>query len=312
MGRAVDLRNRLRSQAWRVLAAGALAAGAVASFPATARACATCTAGDPTLAQMGREPPFAGRVRTFAGLRHLSYRIGRPNIDAVRVKEQRLALGASWSPTDWLTGAMTVPVAWRRVQYANLARDDTFDLGDVDVRLRVVAFRDRAFDPDHMLAVVAGTELATTVTLTDGQGNELPPDAHPGTGSWDPFLGVSYSFLRERFSFFSSLTGWFYAEGIGGLQNGPSLLGTVVGQWQPDRAWGLRLGADLRFQGAPKLRGDELDEGAGTVVWASPGVVFSPETDLVLSGTVRVPVVQALEGAHREGVVVELEVAVDL
>lgn len=286
--------------------------GGFAATPRPVHACATCTAGDPTLAQMGQEAPFAGRVRLAGSIRHASYRIGRPGIDRLDVREQRLDLSASWSPWSPLTVSLNVPLVRRRVDYVHLARDETYGPGDLDLRMRLVLFRDRSFDPDHLVSLVAGTELPTTPRLRDGQGRVLPEDAHPGTSSWDPYLGVSYVHLRERWSFFGSATGQWFGEGIGGLQLGPSLRLAAQGQWQPDPRVGVQLGGLLRVDDAPRLDGRSLPEGAGAILFVSPGLVASPATDLVLSAVVRIPIVQALSGAHREGVVAELGVAVDL
>lgn len=276
-----------------------------------ALACASCGCGDPSITQMGQGLPFEGRLRASLGLRHLSYAIGRPDVDRVEVAEQRADLAVAWSPTVDVTLSVAVPLARRDVKYANLSRDVTWDLGDVDLRGRVVLYRDPAFAPDHLLSLLAGAELPTTIPLHGADGELKPVDAHPGTGSFDPMVGLSYAYLRDRGGLFASATFRYQTRGIGGLRNGPGGLVTVQGSWQPLRVLGLRLGLDARLDGQPDVNGQPLDEGRGFVLYASPGVAVAPTPDWVLTGTVRIPIVLALEGEHEEGLIAELGVVHD-
>lgn len=278
--------------------------------PAAARACATCGCGDPTLTAVGVEQPFAGRVRVSLALSHLSYAEGR-GLARVEVHDQRATLGVSLSPNEWLTLSVFAPLVWREVAHASLAHETTLGSGDPELRARFVLFRDRAFAPEHLLSAQLGARLPTPTRLHDGRGNLLPLDAQTGTGSFDPMVGLTWSWFAAELSMHTSALLTVATEGTGGWRNGPSVRLAWQGQWQPLPELALVLGLDARIDADPALAGAP-QAGGGAVVFASPGVLIAPGGDWLLWLVARLPFVNALSGERSDGPIVELGMAVDV
>lgn len=79
---------------------------ALLAFAMDARACSTCTVGDPTLTVMGAEQPTAGRLRFSSSLRWRRERVEQGH----RLVERRLELGVAWSPIARVTLSVGVPI----------------------------------------------------------------------------------------------------------------------------------------------------------------------------------------------------------
>ncbi len=274
--------------------------------PSRARACSTCTVGDPTLTVMGAELPSAGRLRLSTALR---WRTERER-EGPRVVERRLELGVAWSPTSRLTLAFGAPLVSRRARYANLAEERSIGLGDLDLRARVVLFRDRPFAPRHLFAGVVGLELPTAWRSVGPHDDD--PEQQPGSRTWDPLAGLTYGFFREPFSLAAlAVLVAPVDEGIGGVRPGLALRGTLRAQWQPHAVFGVALGADLRVDGREHLEGQRVSESGGAILYGTAGVVIAPLDDVVIDLRLSLPVWQGLRGGHDEGVVAFAGVTID-
>ncbi|UJR85317.1 transporter [Sandaracinus amylolyticus] len=278
--------------------------------PSLARACATCGCGDPTLTAVGVEQPFAGRVRLSLALTHLSYSEGR-GLARVEVFDQRAILGVAASPNEWLTLSVFAPLVWREVAHASLQHESTIGVGDPELRARFVLFRDRAFAPEHLLSAQVGARLPTPTRLHDDNGALLPLDAQTGSGSFDPMVGLAWSWFARELSMHTTALLTVPTEGTGGWRNGASVRLAWQGQWQPMNELALVIGVDARIDADPLLRG-ETQAGGGAVVFASPGVMISPGGDVLLWLVARLPFVQALTGDRADGPIVELGMALDV
>src|SRR5262249_59449272 len=70
-----------------------------------------------------------------------------------------------------------------------------------------------ATDPVE-LAVLAGIKIPTGATdRQDNGGNRLEPDHQPGSGSWDPLLGVAALHQFEQFTIGASILWRITTEG---------------------------------------------------------------------------------------------------
>ncbi len=283
---------------------------ALLTFPvsATAYACATCNAGDPTLQIVGMEQPIEGRFRMGAVVSHQSI-----SDDDAQTFDQRINLGATWAFGDAAVLALSLPVVWREVRYATLAEDHTLGLGDADVRARVTLFRDRNFAPAHRLLIDIGSRLPTGMVLGDAQGL-LPLQAQPGTGAFEPYLGVLWISNVEEFSLWGQANVAFPFTGTDGWRNGIALRGSAAAQWQPLPEFALRVLVDSRFEGASGRITETLPNEINTALFVGGGVVIAPATDWVMHLVMRAPVFSAYPShpAHREGFNVEAGVALDV
>ena len=300
-----------RSTRHLALAGAAALCATVAATAPTAHACAVCQCGDPTLTTMGSEKPFAGRLRLSLDMRYRTDHVGQPAIDELDIHEERADLALSWAPREWLLLAADLPLVHRRVSYVNLARQSVTGPGDVELRAKAFVFRDRHFAPRHLVAVQVGASLPTAPLLRDGRGMALPSEAQLGTGGVSPLAGLSYGFFADPWSLYASAIGYLPIGSRAGLDQGASLRSTVAAQYQA-RTWlAGRLGVDTRLDARSVENGTDDPDSGGFIAYLSPEVVVSPAMDLLVSATVRVPVVNALRGAHQEGLIAQLAVTRD-
>lgn len=192
IGKVAD--GRLSVLRWTLL--GAMALG---SFQ-RAQACASCGCGDPTLTAMGVEKPFRNRVRLS-----IEQRIGGhiDAGDATQTLVARTLVAASWSPLSWLTVATALPIIASEVRRAGVDARRLVGIGDLELYSRAVVFRDRRFSPRHLLGLTAGLKFPTGPRVQDSSGYPAAADLQPGSGSFDPNFGVSYSYFGSSVSAFS-------------------------------------------------------------------------------------------------------------
>lgn len=277
-----------------------------------ARACATCACGDPTLTSMGTEQPFSGRLRLSTLLRAWGQTVGRDNQDALRLRETRLDVAAAYAPVPWLFLSATLPLQAREVRDVSLARERGWGVGDVEFSAKAFVYQDKDFSPDHLVSVLAGVKLPTAPVLRAADGTELDLDTQLGSGSVDPLAGVAYQHFRGTWSFLASATGFLPTRGILGFRAGASVRTTLAAQYQPAPRWAVRLGLDGRVEAAGDLNGEQEEDGGGVIGYASPDVLFSPATDVVLAAGVRVPFFNRLRGRVAPTPIAMMSVAYDL
>ena len=280
----------------------------ILSGSAAAHACATCGAGDPTLQIVGMEQPIEGRFRVGAVVTHQSI-----TDDDAETYDQRLTLGATWAFGDAAVLSLSLPLVWREVSYRTLAYDQTLGLGDADLRVRATLFRDRSFAPAHRLLLDLGSRLPTGMVLGDAQGL-LPLQAQPGTGAFEPNVGLLWISNVDDFSVWAQANVAFPFTGTDGWRNGIALRANVAVQWQPLTELAVRVLADSRFEGASGRITETLPSEVNSALFLGGGVVVAPATDWVMHLVVRVPAlgVYPSHPRHSEGVNVELGVALDV
>lgn len=257
----------------------------------------------------GAEQPFRGRVRLAAVVVHTSY-----SDDDTRVFDQRLVLGASVALEDVALLSAGLPFVWREAEDASLARDTSVGLGDLDLRLRVVVLRDRSFAPAHRLLLELGARLPTAPLLRRGDGSRAPLASQPGTGAFEPVLGLSWLSIVDDTTLSLGVQGAFPMTGFEGWRNGAALRTSAAVQWQPLPELALRASLDARIE-APSGVSDQLPRGETFLLHAGGGVVVAPSSDLVLHLLVRAPVIGLYDtshGARWDGLTVEGGMALDV
>jgi hypothetical protein len=276
-------------------------------------ACPTCTCGNPAMTSMGAEQPFSNRVRLAATMRIWQQTQGLENVDAVRLREARLDLTGSWSPTDWFTLSVNLPLQLREQQEVNLAREVAAGPGEVDLAARLVVFGRGRMRPPALISVIAGARLPTSPTFIDRDRRPLSLDAQLGPGGLAPQLGVAWSgFFGDRWSAMASLLGEVPLAGRYGFQLGPS--GVLVGlaQYQPATWFGVRAGVDARLEGVSVIDGRSDASLAGFLGSALADVVFGLSSRVLLLVGARVPVVDLRVGPVRTLPILLASVVVDL
>jgi hypothetical protein len=267
-----------------------------------AHACGTCAVGDPTLTIVGFEQPKAQRVRTSGTLRHRNDRIGEPQVDELRLAEQRMELAAAYSPADRWTLSLMMPLVHRLVTAVNLAEADIWAPGDLELRARAVVWRDRKFAPRHLVSTIGGLEFPTGTVERDAQGVPLPLEFQAGTGSWDPIAGASYTMFTDPWSVYASSIAIFPTKGTADTEVGISFRQTALGQFQPWRFLAFQLGAEFRIDQPGYIAGVRDPNTGGHITYGTFGLVGLPHEKVLLHFTTAVPMIQRLDGDHVEGV----------
>lgn len=266
-----------------------------------ARACGTCSVGDPTLTIVGFEQPKGNRVRTSATVRTRNDSIGDSDVDLLTLSEQRMELAGAYSPTDRLSFSLMMPVVHRLITEVNLAEASIWAPGDLDLRVRGVVWRDRKFAPQHVVSLIGGLEFPTSTIEYGENGVPLPLEFQAGTGSWDPIVGTTYTMFRDPWSVYVSSIAIFPTEGIGDTKASNSFRQTVLGQYQPWHFLAFQVGAEFRIDGPGYIQGVRDPNTGGHITYGTLGIVGLPQDKLMIHATAAIPIVQRLDGTHREG-----------
>ncbi len=278
---------------------------AVAVGSATARradACASCGCGDPTLTATGIERPYKNRIRLAWEERYGSLTMG-DDATGERTQFLRSTLAASWSPARRLTLFATLPWVTSWITRAPIPRATVNGLGDFELAARGVLFQEQSFAPHHVLWVTGGLKFPTGYRATDSAGFVVPDDDQPGSGSWDPFGGVTYAwFSGEMMSFFASSTLRWTTAGWHGYRRGSSLGGSLAVQFQPWQWGAFQLGGDLLWAQADSLStGHAVPNSGGSTGYLVVGFLANPWRDLLIRVVVDAPLLLALNGTQSVG-----------
>lgn len=276
-------------------------------WPAPARACASCGCGDPTLTALGVERPFKNRVRLSLEQRLGSHRMGGDdNLIA------RTAVGASWSPTAWLTVLGVLPMLVVRTSAQGAPDRTVIGLGDLELVGRAVVFRERRFAPRHQLSLIAGVKAPTGPRVSDSSGYPAPDDTQPGSGSWDPIVGASYVHYGAATAY-ASLTGRVTTAGYRGYQRGAGLGASAATQLPLIASLSAVLQADLGYTAADVLPGGAAAPNTGgTLLAFTPGLLWSPRKDWLVRAAVQLPLLQRWSGRQSETPMGVVALIVDL
>jgi hypothetical protein len=276
-----------------------------------ARACAVCATGDTTLTSAGTEQPFAGRLRSAFDLRYRTNAFGRAGVDETRIREFAAELSTAWAPSsDWLL-LVTAPFRVRQMTDANLTRDGSSGFGDVELSAKWFVFRDREFAPRWLVAVLVATQLPTGRWYEDAEGAPLPPEAQPGSGSLDVGTGASVGCFLGAFSGYAS---WVWRTPVLSkalFEPGRATNVTFALQYQALPSVGVRGVSELRWDGTAREAAARDPNSGGWISFVGADILVGVAEDLSFLGGVRVPALERLRGAQREGPRLDLAVVRD-
>jgi len=289
------------------------AAAATTMHVRSARACAVCNCGDPTLTAVGVEQPYRNRVRAGIEERYGSHTQGDGS-DGESLELVRSALYGAWAPHARVTIGLVVP--WMTTWLTpSVGRSSLINgLGDMELSGRVLVARDKSFAAHHLFWATAGLKMPTAPRLKDDQGFPYADDDQPGSGSWDPFFGVTYAWYSGAlWSAYGSVSYRYTTEGWHGYHRGMQLGWNAAVQAQPWNWGGFQLFLDGNWQAQDRLpTGAGMPNTGGTVVRIGPAFVFSPRMDLMVRVAATVPALQAYIGQQHDGPQVMLSLAWDI
>ena len=274
---------------------------AVLGTSATAEACASCGAGDPTLTLAGTEQPFAGRLRLS-----LSAMSSATRSPSDRMAERRLAIGAAWAPVSWLMLSASAPLVLRSIETASLERDTSIAPGDLDLRARFVVLRDRPMAPTHLITLQIGTRVPLAPALTDERGIALADGAQTASRTVTPLVGLAWSIYAAPFSLQTYLLAAIPTRGTDGLADAVEIRAASLAIVQVVPALSIVVGPETR------LRIDQSQVGdVGQALFATFGAMLAAG-DVTPYILVRVPVLSAFDDAHVELTSIELGATLDV
>jgi hypothetical protein len=296
------------------LALAVAVAIAAALVPARADACASCACGDPTLTAIGVEKPYRNRLRVAIEERYGSLETGDQMTYGERSWFLRSSLLASWTPLKWLTLNGKLPWVTQWISPMRRAVTKLDGLGDLELWARFTLYRDRGFAPRHLVWGTAGLKFPTGYRVYDGGGYPFPDDDQPGSGSWDPFAGLTYGYFSGGLvSVYASASYRYTTPGPRGYRRGSELGASAAVQLQPWQRVAFAAGIDATWTQASTLaNGADAPSTGGFVGNFAPALLAMPLTDLLLRLAVDVPVVTHLYGDQRVGTQVALSIAYDV
>lgn len=278
--------------------------------PRGASACAACGCGDPTLTPMGQEKGFRNRVRLSLEQRLSGRREGAEL--GGRALVGRTVLAVSYSPLARLSLGLTLPVAFQGSQAAppataSLTRASApatrwfGGLGDSEVLVRGAVYQDRGFSPRHLIWLLGGAKLPTGPRVNDNTGYPASEDAQPGSGTLDLIGGASYGYFGGRLSAFATASYRHPIWQLRAYERAPQLGASALLQVALGARWALSGGVDAGYdQGMRTAGGRALVATRGAILSLTPGVLFSPRTDLLLRAALQVPVWQTWDGPRQD------------
>lgn len=259
---------------------------------------------------MGVQQPVAGRLRLSMELQHRTDAVGPEGAGRVELTEQRGTLSLAYAPSSRWMFSLSAPLLRREIRYESLRSEQVMGLGDLEARVKLFIYRDTAFAPRHLLALVLGSRIPTGDVRTSG---EVDPELQAGSGSFEPLGGLAYAYFGGDWSLFASEMVYAPLPGRADFRIGSSLRGTHTAQYQVVESLALRASLNFRWEAATRLQEparDEPDSG-GLIAFVAPGLLFSPFADMVFYTEVQLPAYNGLTGVHDEGAVVWFGAAYD-
>ena len=269
-------------------------------------ACAVCATIDSTLTANGEEQPYGERLRLG-----LDVRQGRVEDAGITLDDRRGEMNVGWAPLRWLEAGFAVPYLFRHFEQG-VNGWDAATMGDVELRLRTLAYEARGAFGRRRFGLLGMLKLPTAPLATDPTGAVLPSTLQPGCGAIAPELGAYFAASRGAWSTYVSASVFLPFTVRAGPHTGDSLRVAAHVQYQPNVHFAGRMGVFARVDADGELTGGIDDANAGGFIgYATADVVVSPAQDLILTAGVLVPVANALRGDHHESAIVALTAVYD-
>jgi hypothetical protein len=214
--------------------------------------------------------------------------------------------GIAYGITDDMTLNLSIPYVVRRDIRESEPPDEIHEHGDAegigDISLR--AHRRFVRKTDMDMTLLAGMKVPTgETTKADDHGERFETEFQPGSGSWDPFLGIA---VTKRF---------------GKLSLDGNVLYTLVTEGSQDTDLGDKFNYNIAFAYGPysgttsvdfiiegngiwvakqDVNGNKDDNSGGNVVYISPGVRISFGNTISAYVSYGYPVLQDMNGDQNE------------
>jgi hypothetical protein len=278
-----------------------------------ARACSLCACGDPMLAA---SDPAAmnGTLRLQLDTEYQRIRAGTEGVPGStdELTQWSYRLNAVFKPADSLALSVTLPIVTKSMHTLDGGMDmPTSKLtrfGDVELAARYGALRWASLGTGRVqeLAVTAGASLPTGDYQATVDGALVDPHGQVGSGSYGPFVGLSYLLEQGSWLAFASASWRHRTEttyfDTSSYRFGAALLWSVHAQYRPARAIAIDLGVDGRYARADRATDvsgnvvSPVENTGGTVLSAAPGIYVNARGGAWLFVRAQIPFVKSLRG----------------
>jgi len=217
-------------------------------------------------------------------------------------------LGLTYGLTDNLMFNMKIPYVMRSTIKESEPPDEIHDhgnaegAGDLDFYFQY-RFLGSARD-DFQAALFAGLKLPTGRTkIKDSTGTVLDAEFQPGSGSWDPHLGIAVTRKIGRASLDANLLYDLVTEGTQNTDLGDIFSYNVAFSYPAMRGpvgWDLIIEANGLWRQKEEINGEKDPNSGGDVFYISPGTRLTLSKNFSAYLTVGLPLWQDMNGNQNE------------
>lgn len=180
---------------------------------------------------------------------------------------------------------------------------DSRGFGDLTLMLHQRVYQSEA--RDFLLTVLAGIKMPTGRTSDrDNHGDVFEAEFQPGSGSWDPMIGVALTRRFGDLSLDANLLYTLVTEGTQDTDLGDRFAYNLAASYRIIREPAFQVDLIAEFNGMSiakeKVRGRKDPDSGGTVIFFSPGLRISSSTGISLYGSFGVPIAQDWNGIQNE------------
>ncbi|MBI2001624.1 MAG: transporter [candidate division NC10 bacterium] len=249
------------------------------------------------------------RVTHEATLKEGTKSVADPKDQALTTFEEDITF--VYGATRDLTLAVTLPILERRLRFDTPSGErktiTANGLGDVTLAGAYRFYRRDVERSTTQLSVLGGLKLPTGATtigdsdlprLTGGTGTRLSPSLQLGSGSVDGIVGLAGFHNVDRLSFYADVQGKLNTEGAQDFRAGHRVFYDLTADYVflPERNLFLILELNGVVSGHADQVGRTVPDSGGHLLFLSPGIQYLPIPNLILEGSVQIPIYRDLNG----------------
>ena len=183
---------------------------------------------------------------------------------------------------------------------------DEGGLGDLAFVLKQRVYHDVWNRGAWNMSVLGGVETPTGETSQRTSGELRPPSLQPGSGSWDPFLGMASTWEQGRFRFDSQVFWQTFGEGDQDFESGDVVSVELDVGYRalmtryPGPTVSTKVGTRWRHRERGEQAGNSLENSGGDEISLIGAVGWHPVPAWDVSFKLEVPVYQDFNGTQLE------------
>ncbi len=280
----------------------------LAAAPEAPLACSVCGCGDP-LQSAGSVPPLPGGFRLSLQTDYLTATAASDDNPAqTESLTQRSVSGTvTYGPTARLSLVAIVPFVnkdWTLTGGGQTPESASpTGLGDVNVGARYYLTEGADYESmrSHFIALTAGSTLPTGRENDQVDGERIDQHAQLGTGSWGPYVGVTYVLRSDLWNLTANVNGTTHSTNSYEYRFGSAVRWGVEGQRRLGPDFAVSLAGEGRYAKRDVADGEDQLNTGGTVLDLTPGVSWSPAQTIGLYARAQIPVFTNLYGEQTVG-----------